>query len=80
MRRSSSCGYGSAAGRPHLRVHADRREAGDGVQLVDVQHRRLSPRQQEVDARHAGAVDRLERRDRQPPDLVGLRRRSAAPG
>ena len=35
--RSISAAIGHAARRPHLRVHADRREAGDGVDLVDVE-------------------------------------------
>src|ERR1700682_3461391 len=49
---------------PHLRVHADRREPGDGVHFVQIEHLAVAG-EQKVDARHAGAVDRLERPDRE---------------
>ena len=49
-----------AAGRPHLRVHADRGEPGDGVHFVD-EDLVVGARDEEVDARHACAVDRPER-------------------
>src|SRR5206468_12967590 len=45
-----------AACGPHLRVHADGREAGNRVHFVQEQHAAVAG-QQEVDARHAGAVD-----------------------
>src|SRR6266850_7193495 len=44
-------GIRKAACCPHLRVHADRREPGDGVHFVEVQHLAVA-RKQEVDARH----------------------------
>src|SRR6185436_5521859 len=53
-----------AAGRPHLRVHPDRREPGNRVHLVQIDDPRVA-REQKVDARHAGAVDRLECRNRE---------------
>src|SRR5690349_728053 len=57
-----------AGGLPQLRVHADGRESGDRVHLVDV-YRSIAPRHEEVDPGHARAVDRLERFDRQTPNL-----------
>ena len=72
--RSRSAPVLDARRGPELRVHADRGEAGDGVHLVDVDRARCAF-QQEVDPSHAGAVDRLERRDRQPLDLRGGRSR-----
>jgi hypothetical protein len=40
---------------PHLRIHADGRESGDGVDLVDVQ-RSCRGFEEEIDAGHAGAL------------------------
>src|SRR5262245_17240126 len=51
-----------ARGLPHPRVSARRREAGDRVDLVDEEPLTL---EEEVDARHAAAVDRPEGRDPQ---------------
>src|SRR3990172_12184471 len=59
---------GEARVLPELGVHAHRREAGDGVQLVEEDA--AVRRQEEVDARQAGAVDRLVRLQRPPPDAL----------
>src|SRR5256885_5390803 len=56
---------GDAACGPHLRVHADRGEAGDGVQLVEVQRSGAVVGKKKVDARHARAVERFECRHRE---------------
>src|ERR1043166_9817969 len=56
---------------PQLRVHRDVREAGDGVDLVQVEPVRAAL-QEEVDARESGGADRLERVDGDLPDLLGL--------
>ena len=52
-------GVGEAAGLPQLRVHRDRGEAGDGVDLVD-QHAAPVGLVEEVDAGHAVAPQRRE--------------------
>src|SRR5437660_4325372 len=57
---------------PHARVAAGRGEAGDGVDLV--QEQTAVVLEEEVDARHAGAVDGLEGRHTQflhPPGQLG---------
>src|SRR5438552_14581506 len=64
---------GNARGLPHLRVHGDRGEAGDRVDLVH--HDLLRFHQEEVDPGHARAVDGPERHDRGALDLPGHRRR-----
>ncbi len=60
---------------PELRVHfpGDGRESGDGVDLVDVE---LSAGvEEEIDARHPGALERPERPQREVPHTLGLRGR-----
>src|SRR5712691_6318167 len=56
---------------PQLRVHRDRGEAGDGVDLVD-EEAVGAALEEEIDACEARGADRPERRDGQPPDLVRL--------
>src|ERR1043166_5370591 len=56
---------------PQLRIHRDAREAGDGVDLVDVKPIRAAL-EKEVDAREARCADGLERRDRVAAQLVAL--------
>src|SRR5436190_5387178 len=56
---------------PELRIHRDGGELGDRVDLVQEQLSaaaafRLAAAEEEVHARHAGAVDRAERLDRHP--------------
>src|ERR1700761_9647761 len=58
---------------PHLRIHADRREARDGVDLVDVELVRRSF-EEKIHAPHAFAINRAEALHSQPPQLVGLLR------
>src|SRR5689334_5026056 len=57
-----------AARRPHLRVHADRREAGQRVELVQVDDAAVAG-EEEIDAREPRAVDRFVAFDRQPPHV-----------
>src|SRR5262249_30177916 len=49
-----------AARFPHLWIHADRREAGNGVHLVEIELGALLL-EQEVDARHSGDLHRPKR-------------------
>src|SRR5690348_15399192 len=51
-------GIADAAGLPELRVHADLGEAGDGVDLVDVELARGC--EEEIHPAHALAVEGLE--------------------
>ena len=69
--RSSRVGYVDAGRGPQFRVHADRREPGNRVHLVDED---LVRAEQEIYARHPGAIDRLERQDREPLDFRGCSR------
>src|SRR5438067_223560 len=52
---------------PHLRIHADRGEPRDGIDLVDVEFRRRVFTQ-EIDPPHAFAPHRSEALDREFPD------------
>src|SRR5688572_2271939 len=54
---------------PHLGIHADGRKAGNCVYLVDENSSRCAF-DQEVDAGHAIATDRLEARDSHTADLL----------
>src|ERR1043166_5773560 len=56
---------------PQLRIHRDVREAGDSVDLVQVQPVRAAL-EEEVDPGEAGGADRLERTDGDLPELLGL--------
>jgi hypothetical protein len=49
---------------PKHRVHADRGEPGQGIDLVQV-HAIASTFDEEIDARHSGKIERLERGNRQ---------------
>ena len=60
---------GQAVVLPHLGIHADGRKAGNCVYLVDEDSSR-GALDQEVDARHAFAAERLEACDRQTADLL----------
>src|SRR5919199_645892 len=66
-------GVGQATGGPQQREHAGGREAGDGVDLADVEL--VIPAEQEVDARHAGAVDGQVRAARKVARALGYLRR-----
>ncbi len=57
IRRVTSAGAAQAARLPQLRIHADRGEPGDGVELVDVEGAGAAL-EEEVDARHAAALER----------------------
>src|SRR4029079_14952062 len=61
-----------AGGAPELGEHADRREAGDGVDLVHVLLSRLAVHQ-EIDARVAARVHGLEHAYAELPGLARLR-------
>src|SRR5512143_287034 len=64
---------GDAAGTPQLRIHADRRKAGDGVELVEIYLPGVLV-EEEIHARHARRVDCLVSLHSQLLDpLAGLR-------
>ena len=69
MSSSSSAGSGSAARLPELRVHRDRGEAGQRVDLVDEDAVRAAL-EEEVHARHPGDAAEAEDRDRQALRLL----------
>src|SRR5579872_2713857 len=58
---------------PHFRIHGDGSEAGDGIDLVDVELAR-GGLQQEIDTRHSFAFDGLVSGYRQPLHLLSLLR------
>src|SRR5260221_4732824 len=68
--------HGQPAVLPHLRVHADGGESGNGIDLVDVEAagRRF---EQEVDARHTAALHGEIAFHRQSTEIVGLLGRDA---
>src|ERR1051325_9776464 len=59
------------AGGPHLGIHPDGRETGNGVDLVEIDGAGLAGHQK-VDASHTRAVDRPEGGDRELSDLLAL--------
>ena len=70
---SSRSRKGMPAGFPEFRVHADRGEAGDGVDLVEEEFSAGAFLEEEVDAGHAAQFERAKGLDREFLNRFDLR-------